>query len=684
MAAQVWRRRLGMVLLVLWRATWTSGFLQSPEGQMFFTAYISALGVKCVNVFLPAGSMGGGQVPVGVLRAAWSGTPLSLALKRVRSGRDVGVALATEGMTSTLNVAFLHAREDLSLFVEVTHESLVRHHSWLVLGDSRLLTQAGLTPRLPLDNLVTFASFNWTETNTTNVTRVDLSEIYTIRPDLPFVTHRLGSWRPLASLKLPEEHWSERRTNLTGLHLRCVTLSQPPFLTVGPPDQEGRAALVAGYVKDVWDALQDIHGFTYACRLPEDGAWGSQSPDGRWNGLVREVVEGRADVVVASLDHNQARAKAIDFLFGLKEVGYRMVVRRPGLGEQPWKSFTAELLPDAWLGTIAFVVFVPPCLALCAYFSPFETEVVTLKDAYIVTIGALAIQGSWLEVQSTSSRIVFTTIFFATLLVYAYYTSALVSILTVASTNTGFSSLQSLLQDGTFQFGFATGTFLEEEFKNAKQLLFKEVWQRLVAPDPSNLVHSHQEGIRKVIKESYVYMMEENGFHSLLEEQCEVVLAEGLYFSTQTGLALDFDSPLKRVFDAQLMRLRDGGLLSRLWQKWQPPPTLCTDPGVIALNMRHLFTAFLLLLLGVVLAALLLPCERLHWNIIGKTKAARDNRLRREQGNSRPHMVGGTLRNTGPSRAWVANHNRLVATLPSQNHKELIAINRGFRTYLRY
>lgn len=70
-----------------------------------------------------------------------------------------------------------------------------------------------------------------------------------------------------------------------------------------------------------------------------------------------------------------------------------MVAKRPGLMDQTWTSFTSELMPDAWLGTLTFVVLAPPFLTFCARYSPFETQHITLKDAYILAIGAFAIQG---------------------------------------------------------------------------------------------------------------------------------------------------------------------------------------------------------------------------------------------------------------------------------------------------
>ena len=80
----------------------------------------------------------------------------------------------------------------------------------------------------------------------------------------------------------------------------------------------------------------------------------------------------------------------------------------------------------------------------------------------IVTI----FSGSWFDVSSISSRLVYITIFLATLFIYAYYTSALVAQLTVASeASVGFTTLQGFAEDGGYQLGFMKGTSLENEFK---------------------------------------------------------------------------------------------------------------------------------------------------------------------------------------------------------------------------
>ncbi|XP_069986865.1 glutamate receptor ionotropic, kainate 2 [Penaeus vannamei] len=609
---------LSLSIALLSLAGPSHGFLETSIGKMFFKRFTDVLEFPSVNIFI-SNKAGDSQLPMDVLKSLWSMKGYSVGVQKVSSSKDVIRVLKATSVDS-LNVILLDDEADFNLLMMITREPLARKYSWLALGDVDPIVEGDFRLNLPIDNLMTFASLHTMNVTNTIMEKVVVMEVYSLAKDLPYISRVLAEWYGRGPLKLPLDGWSERRTNLTGLHLRCVTMPQEPFIYVSEPNDQLKVDLLGGYARDVFRALQEKLGFTYTCRLPPDYKWGSLE-NGQWNGLMKEMVSGRADVVVTSLDHNSARAKDVDFAMGLRKVGYRMVTRRPGLMDETWTSFTSELLPTAWAGTMAFVILAPPCLVFCSRLSPTETEKVSFKDAYILAIGAFAIQGSWLDVRSLSTRIVFITIFLATLVVYAHYTSALVSLLTVASTSVGFSSLQSLLEDGSYQFGFMSGTSLEDEFRNARQPIIREVWQQLIAPYPENLAVSDRAGVKKVIQGRYVYMMEENIYRSMFPNQCDTQLLRGQYFTTETGFAVPKGSPLKEIFDNQLMRMRDGGVLSRSWKRWQPPPPLCTAPPVVALNLHHLFTAFLLLLLGVVAALVFLPCEKLHWNFVGKEKA---------------------------------------------------------------
>lgn len=54
---------------------------------------------------------------------------------------------------------------------------------------------------------------------------VGVYEIYSVRPDTTYVVKKLATWREGSRVTFPREDWNERRTNLTGLHLRCTTMA---------------------------------------------------------------------------------------------------------------------------------------------------------------------------------------------------------------------------------------------------------------------------------------------------------------------------------------------------------------------------------------------------------------------------------------------------------------------------
>ncbi|XP_068246091.1 glutamate receptor ionotropic, kainate glr-3-like isoform X2 [Palaemon carinicauda] len=582
------------------------GFLNQSEGQKFLRAYCNTLGYTNINIFLP-NSGDAGPISAGVLRSLWKSGIRSLSVRKLDH-----MSLSeneSDLLSSGLNVGFVEHPRDLEFFTNVSDQSVIRDYPWLLFGNISKVMESMDDPYLILDNQVTFAILN-------NATMsVELKEVYNVAVDLPPKIQSLGKWTSVGQMNIVKTSWVHRRSNLTGLHLRCTTLDQPPFLYLSMPDKDLNVEITGGYAGDVWHTLQD----SYSCRQPPDGLWGSPS-NGVWNGLVNELLNNNADVVVTSLDNSNARVRVIDFLIGLEEIGYQLVVRRPGLMERTWTSFTSELVPSSWIATIAFALLIPPFLCFCSHFSPQETEKISLKDAYICTVGAFSVQGSWLEVRSISTRIIFITIFLTTLLVYAHYTSALVSMLTVASTTTQITSLQNLLQNGMYSFGFEREISIQSYFENSQGGLFHDVWKELVR-DPSNLPATSIEGITRVLEEKYVFMIEENLYRTEFSGVCGAVMIPGKYFIQQTGFAVQKGSPLLKIFNNQLMRMIDGGIFSRLWKAWQPPPPLCTSESVVALNIQQLFTAFLLLVFGLILAVIFLPCERLHWNMVGRDKA---------------------------------------------------------------
>ncbi|KAJ8975643.1 hypothetical protein NQ317_003934 [Molorchus minor] len=147
-----------------------------------------------------------------------------------------------------------------------------------------------------------------------------------------------------------------------------------------------------------WIAAQV--GFQYTIRLVPDNMYGVYDPKTKeWNGIVRQLMEKRADLAVASMTINYARESVIDFTKPFMNLGIEDELRsawtRCGVRDaqqvggdlilelhfrpkvptsQPTRlfSFMNPLAVEIWLYVLAAYMLVSFTLFVMARFSPYE------------------------------------------------------------------------------------------------------------------------------------------------------------------------------------------------------------------------------------------------------------------------------------------------------------------------
>ncbi len=129
--------------------------------------------------------------------------------------------------------------------------------------------------------------------------------------------------------------------------------------------------------------LQSVMNFTFTTRKPPDGTWGSVNENGEWNGIMRELVDEKADIsksldslskdcktdtgflAVSDFTFALIRAQAVSFTHSLSRVHHRIFLKRTD-GKFNLMAYVEPLTRLSWLVIGIFWLLCSPILYLTA------------------------------------------------------------------------------------------------------------------------------------------------------------------------------------------------------------------------------------------------------------------------------------------------------------------------------
>ncbi|KAG3280865.1 glutamate ionotropic receptor NMDA type subunit 3B, transcript variant X2 [Ictidomys tridecemlineatus] len=216
----------------------------------------------------------------------------------------------------------------------------------------------------------------------------------------------VGSWRD-GQLDLEPGGTASQLPPPTGARarpkLRVVTLVEHPFVFAREPDEDGQCpagqlcldpgtndsamldALFAalangsvphtlrkccyGYCIDLLERLAEDAPFDFELYIVGDGKYGALR-EGRWTGLVGDLLAGRAHMAVTSFSINSARSQVMDFTSPFFSTSLGILVRARDTAS-PIGAFMWPLHWSMWLGVFAALHLTALFLTLYEWRSPY-------------------------------------------------------------------------------------------------------------------------------------------------------------------------------------------------------------------------------------------------------------------------------------------------------------------------
>uniref|UniRef100_A0A674MCJ7 Glutamate receptor n=1 Tax=Takifugu rubripes TaxID=31033 RepID=A0A674MCJ7_TAKRU len=393
-----------------------------------------------------------------------------------------------------------------------------------------------------------------------------------------------------------------------------------------------------GYIVELAAEIAKHVGYQYKLKLVSDGKYGARDPEIKmWNGMVGELVYGKADVAVAPLTITLVREEVIDFSKPFMSLGISIMIKKPTKSKPGVFSFLDPLAYEIWMCIVFAYIGVSVVLFLVSRFSPYEWHAEDYEEggepqsptqeqsnefgifnSLWFSLGAFMQQGCDISPRSLSGRIVGGVWWFFTLIIISSYTANLAAFLTVERMVSPIESAEDLAKQTEIAYGTLDAGSTKEFFRRSKIAVFEKMWSYMKAADPSVFVRTTDEGVVRVRKSKgkYAYLLEST-MNEYIEQRkpCDTMKVGGNLDSKGYGIATPKGSPLRIPVNLAVLKLNEQAVLDKLKNKWWYDKGECgnKDSGrkdkTSALSLSNVAGVFYILIGGLGLAMLVALVE---------------------------------------------------------------------------
>ncbi|XP_031771807.1 glutamate receptor ionotropic, NMDA 2B isoform X7 [Apis florea] len=452
-------------------------------------------------------------------------------------------------------------------------------------------------------------------------------------------------------------------------YLKITFLEEPPYINLAPPDPVSGKCLMdrgvhcrvakdsdmvemdtqsaqknesffqccSGFCIDLLQKFSEEIGFTYELVRVEDGKWGTLE-NGKWNGLIADLVNRKTDMVMTSLMINSEREAVVDFTVPYMETGIAIVVaKRTGI-----ISPTAFLEPfDTASWMLVGIVAIHAATIMILLFEWLSPSGFNMKKnpspnhrfsfcrTYWLVWAVLFQAAVHIDSPRGFTARFMTNVWALFAVVFlAIYTANLAAFMITREEFHEFTGVDDhrLAKPWSHKPMFKFGTIPWSHTDSTLAKYFKEMHTYMKEFNKSSVA----EGIEAVISgemDAFIYDGTVLDYLVAQDEDCRLLTVGSWYAMTGYGLAFSRNSKYLQMFNKRLLDYRDNGDLERLRRYWMTgtcKPGKEVQKSSDPLALEQFLSAFLLLMMGILLAAAFLLLEHLYFKYVRQHLARSD------------------------------------------------------------
>ncbi|XP_031550867.1 glutamate receptor 2-like isoform X2 [Actinia tenebrosa] len=411
---------------------------------------------------------------------------------------------------------------------------------------------------------------------------------------------------------------------LRGHTLRITTVEVHPYI-IQYKKEDGTVGF-RGFCIDILDQLARDLGFKYEINFSPDKAYGALI-NGEWNGMIRQLIDRKADMAVAALTVTESREKVVDFTVAYQHYTDEMLMSKPA-EEDNLFIFVDPLSHAIWFSLAGTVVVVGIITYLLNYFCPYgwkdkngqgAAAEFSLFNSLWFSLACILQQGAADRPKALSGRIFAGFYWFCILVFVSTYTANLAAFFTAKSAATTINNIQDVI-NSDYDIGVTFSSALYSYFMTTDYESYQQLWNRM--KNRNTFPNTSINGIEWARTKNYIHIADGPVLrYAATQPPCNLRTAPGL--STPKGLAfaLHPGSIYTKNMTLSMLRMREKGILDEKQNFWWVTNAVCPKEDTNSLeskkvHLKNMVGVYIVLGGGTVIAFVVLIVE-----ILWKRKA---------------------------------------------------------------
>nr|XP_050852285.1 probable glutamate receptor [Vespula vulgaris] len=349
----------------------------------------------------------------------------------------------------------------------------------------------------------------------------------------------------------------DRNYNLQGLTMRAVLVKTSPFVHI---NEAGELDGLLGRMLMEFSITLNF-SFEIVSEIETYGTWNPEN--NTWSGAIGELYSGRGDISLSGFSMTNARLNAVDFTFPFVTSKFFLYIQEPEIFTIKWTSYFT-FSRSIWITIFAVLILAWILLIFLKVKIRDDCSMgQLLSDNFLEVWGIFCQQGLKDFPERSSLRIAYFSIILLATILLATYSASLISYLTAGIHILPFNSLESFVQDNTYQLCVLRDSAEYDTFANSNGSLEKNLKKLML--DKEKLPISIPEGFVKVCNNHKLAILTSKIVKDILvrKSPCNIVSVDTGRLNA-VGIILSKRNPFTHFINFHFKKFINNGMNNRI------------------------------------------------------------------------------------------------------------------------